>query len=198
MGDLVRSFRSSMVTSCLLGVPLGHNYSFLQGPTFSHPFIREAMWCDRTNSSTEKGKDIKDPRVLTDVGDIPIQEMQDCGINDEILMKVIGDYVKCVMQEFPLRPLVLGSDHSISYPIVRVVSEKLGGQVDILHIDAHPDIYDRFEGNCYSHACSFARFMDGGLCKTTSADGIGRGYPSQNNKERVVVRSCSCKCSGRH
>lgn len=65
----------------------------------------------------------------------------------------------------PLRPLVLGGDHSISFPVVRAVSEKLGGPVDILHLDAHPDIYDAFEGNIYSHASSFARIMEGGYAR---------------------------------
>ena len=65
----------------------------------------------------------------------------------------------------PLRPLVLGGDHSISFPVVRAVSEKLGGPVDILHLDAHPDIYDAFEGNKYSHASSFARIMEGGYAR---------------------------------
>jgi len=59
----------------------------------------------------------------------------------------------------------LGGDHSISYPVVRAVSEKLGGPVDILHLDAHPDIYDAFEGNKYSHASSFARIMEGGYAR---------------------------------
>lgn len=65
----------------------------------------------------------------------------------------------------PLRPLVLGGDHSISFPVVRAVSEQLGGPVDILHLDAHPDIYDAFEGNKYSHASSFARIMEGGYAR---------------------------------
>ncbi|ONI21625.1 hypothetical protein PRUPE_2G076400 [Prunus persica] len=43
----------------------------------------------------------------------------------------------------PLRPLVLGGDHSISYSVVRAVSEKLVGPVDI---------YKPLEGNEYSHA----------------------------------------------
>ena len=30
----------------------------------------------------------------------------------------------------------------------------------ILHIDAHPDLYDEFEGDRYSHACPFARIME--------------------------------------
>ena len=65
----------------------------------------------------------------------------------------------------PLCPIVLGGDHSISYPVVRAISSKLGGPVDILHLDAHPDIYDAFEGNRYSHASSFARIMEGGYAR---------------------------------
>ena len=65
----------------------------------------------------------------------------------------------------PLRPLVLGGDHSISFPVVRAVSEKLGGPMDILHLDAHPDIYHAFEVNKYSHASSFARIMEGGYAR---------------------------------
>lgn len=65
----------------------------------------------------------------------------------------------------PLCPLVLGGDHSISFPVVRAVAEKLGGPLDILHLDAHPDIYDAYEGNIYSHASSFARIMEGGYAR---------------------------------
>ena len=45
---------------------------------------------------------------------------------------------------------------------MRAVTEYLGGPVDILHFDAHPDIYHAFEGNLYSHASPFARIMEGG------------------------------------
>ena len=51
--------------------------------------------------------------------------------------------------------LVLVGDHLISYRVVRAVSEKLGGPVDIFHLDKYPDVYDCFEGNIYSHASSF-------------------------------------------
>ncbi|KAM2100547.1 hypothetical protein ACFX1X_027995 [Malus domestica] len=74
-------------------------------------------------------------------------------------------YIASIHFQDPLRPLVLGGDHSISYPVVRAVSEKLGGPVDILHLDAHPDIYYAFEGNKYSHASSFARIMEGGYAR---------------------------------
>jgi len=45
------------------------------------------------------GKDLQDARVLTDVGDVPIQEIRDCGVDDHRLMNVIGESVKLVMEE---------------------------------------------------------------------------------------------------
>ena len=58
-----------------------------------------------------------------------------------------------------LRPLSLGGDHSITYPIVRALSKQYP-RLSILHFDAHPDLYDEFQGNRYSHACPCARIME--------------------------------------
>ncbi|KAK9742807.1 hypothetical protein RND81_03G198600 [Saponaria officinalis] len=196
-GELVRALGGAKASTSLLGVPLGHNSSFLQGPAFAPPRIREAIWCGSTNSATEEGKELKDPRVLTDVGDVPVQEIRDCGVDDERLMSIISESVKLVMAEEPLRPLVLGGDHSISYPVVRAVSEKLGGPVDILHLDAHPDIYHAFEGNKFSHASSFARIMEGGYARRLLQVGIrsinseGREQGQKYGVEQYEMRTFS-------
>ncbi|PWA46778.1 arginase [Artemisia annua] len=196
-GGLIRALGGAKATTALLGVPLGHNSSFLQGPAFAPPWIREAMWCDSTNPSTEEGKEIDDPRVLTDVGDLAVQELRDSGVDDDRLMNIVSESVKLVMEESPLRPLVLGGDHSISYPVVRAVSEKLGGPVDILHLDAHPDIYDAFEGNKYSHASSFARIMEGGYARRLLQVGIrsinreGREQGKRFGVEQYEMRTFS-------
>ncbi|KNA16731.1 hypothetical protein SOVF_086490 [Spinacia oleracea] len=196
-GELVRALGGAKATSSLLGVPLGHNSSFLEGPAFAPPLIREAIWCGSTNASTEQGKEIDDPRVLTDVGDLPVQEMREAGVMDDRLMDIVSDSVKLVMEQEPLRPLVLGGDHSISYPVVRAVSEKLGGPVDILHLDAHPDIYHEFEGNKYSHASSFARIMEGGYARRLLQVGIrsinreGREQGKKFGVEQYEMRTFS-------
>ncbi|KAK9266972.1 hypothetical protein L1049_012643 [Liquidambar formosana] len=181
-GELVRALGGALASSSLLGVPLGHNSSFLQGPAFAPPRIREAIWCGSTNATTEEGKELNDPRVLSDVGDVPVQGIRDCGVDDDRLMNIISESVKLVMEEDPLRPLVLGGDHSISFPVVRAVSEKLGGPVDILHLDAHPDIYHAFEGNKYSHASSFARIMEGGYARRLLQVGI-RSITSEGREQ---------------
>lgn len=58
------------------------------------------MNCDiLTQMLGNAGKELKDPRVLTDVGDVPVQEIRDCGVDDDRLMNVISDSVKLVMEE---------------------------------------------------------------------------------------------------
>lgn len=69
------------------------------------------------------------------------------------------------------RPVLLGGDHSVTYPVLRALRP---GQrrLTILHIDAHADLYDQFEGDRFSHACPFARIMEEGLCDRLVQVGI--------------------------
>lgn len=60
------------------------------------------------------------------------------------------------------RPLVLGGDHSVTYPVVRAVAAA-HGPFTLLHFDAHADLYDELDGDRFSHACPFARIMEEGL-----------------------------------
>jgi len=69
------------------------------------------------------------------------------------------------------RPVSLGGDHSITFPIVKAVAKRHPG-LTIFHFDAHPDLYDEFEGNRLSHACPFARIMEAGLAKRLVQVGI--------------------------
>ena len=55
--------------------------------------------------------------------------------------------------------ICLGGDHAITYPIMRAVRRR-HAKLTILHIDAHADIYDAYQGNPRSHASPFARIME--------------------------------------
>ena len=68
-------------------------------------------------------------------------------------------------------PLAIGGDHAVTYPAMRAVAARHPG-LTILHIDAHPDLYDEFEGNRLSHACPFARIMEEGLAARLVQVGI--------------------------
>jgi agmatinase len=70
-----------------------------------------------------------------------------------------------------MAPISLGGDHSITYPIIRAFAKKYPN-LSILHFDAHPDIYDSFQGNRLSHASPFARIMEERLVKRLVQVGV--------------------------
>lgn len=55
---------------------------------------------------------------------------------------------------------LIGGDHSTPFGIIKAVSEKLNGDFGILHIDAHHDLRDSYEGFQHSHASIFHNVME--------------------------------------
>ncbi|KAL0464641.1 UNVERIFIED_CONTAM: Arginase 1, mitochondrial [Sesamum latifolium] len=148
-GELLRALGGVVASSSLLGVPIGHNSSFLQGPAFAPPRIREAIWCGSTNPSTEEGSTACLRSTLPfQLGLDTVSQTSEEHIHGTNQLTVenatINEYHKriCEASDGTRTIAAIGSrgDHSISFPVVRAVSEKLGGPVDILHLDAHPDI----------------------------------------------------------
>lgn len=69
------------------------------------------------------------------------------------------------------RLLAFGGDHSISYPLISAHAT-VYGPPSILHLDAHGDLYDSLDGNRYSHACPFARLMEGAKARLLFQAGL--------------------------
>ncbi len=91
-----------------------------------------------------------------------------------------------------LAPLSVGGDHSVTYPILKAIHRKYGA-VNVLHIDAHPDLHDDFEGDRFSHACPFARALEDGLIGKLVQVGIRCWDPHQLDQAKkygvTVLRS---------
>ncbi|MCW5516678.1 agmatinase [Muriicola sp. Z0-33] len=142
----------------LQGIVYDDKSSYLRGPAKAPPLIRQAYRSNSANFFAESGVEIT-PDVFDDKGDFEIVEYFDIeSITSSNLNK-----------NTPL--ITLGGDHSISYPVLRAI-HKVYGPVDILHLDAHGDLYDSFEGDKYSHACPFARIMEEGLAGELHQVGI--------------------------
>jgi agmatinase len=147
----------------LIGLPYDASSSYLRGPAEAPPLIRAALHSPHWNSWAENGLDLAGPAGLSDAGDLPLSPTAGAReqIESGIAELVAGGW----------RPLALGGDHSVTYPILRAVSRSYPS-LTILHIDAHPDLYDEFEGDRFSHACPFARIMDEGLARRLVQVGI--------------------------
>ncbi|WP_282051350.1 agmatinase [Maribacter aquivivus] len=139
--------------------------SFQQGPAKAPNLIRKALYSDSMNLCTEFGVSIEND-AITDKGDFTINEYFDI---TEITRKNIESGAKL---------LSLGGDHSVTFPIIKAFHEHYP-KLDILHIDAHADLYHDYEGDPYSHACPFARIMENGFAVKLVQVGIRTLNPHQ-------------------
>lgn len=160
-----RTETPSTTVVALLGVPYDAGSSFQRGPAGAPVAIREALWSEAGNTWTESGTDLKSGR-LDDEGDLWFNEREP-GVEAR---SRIEDAVASIVDS-GRRPLLLGGDHSITYPALRGVRHHYK-KLAILHLDAHPDLYHEFQGDRYSHACPFARIMEENLADRLVQVGI--------------------------
>src|SRR3979490_772558 len=75
-------------------------------------------------------------------------------------------------------PVVLGGDHSITWPAPPAVADVHGyGNVGMVHFDAHADTADSINGNLASHGTPMRRLIDSGAIPGRNFHSIGlRSY----------------------
>ncbi|MEQ8310250.1 MAG: agmatinase [Sphingopyxis sp.] len=148
----------------LFGFPTDINSSFERGAAGGPAAIRAALWSDRGNMASELGPEIGIDIAFADDGDLPLTERtaeDDAAIRRHVAMLCEDGEV----------PLALGGDHAVTFPLVEAAAACFG-PVTILHVDAHPDLYDDFGGNPRSHASPFARICEAGHAKRLVQVGI--------------------------
>ena len=149
--------------------------SFLQGPALAPPIIKNTLHDGSSNDFAENGINVLE--LIQDAGDYGFEEYD-----------LIEAHIADLHQSYD-KLILLGGDHSISYPIVKAMNSKYG-TFDVLHIDAHSDLYHSFEGDPYSHACPFARIMEAKLCNRLVQVGI-RGL---NPHQRTQIEKFNVEC----
>ncbi len=170
----------------IIGIPFDEKSSYLKGAAKGPQAIREASTVKSGNAWTELVVNLEEDTVIVDLGDIDVR-----GKTIEIFSRIekrIGEIV-----EKGAVPIVLGGDHSISYPVVRAFAKKFNS-LDILHFDAHPDLYEELYGDPFSHACPFARILEKGLAQNLVQVGIRAATGSQRaNASKHRVRMIEMK-----
>jgi guanidinobutyrase len=75
-------------------------------------------------------------------------------------------------------PVVLGGDHSITWPAATAVAEARGwGRIGVVHFDAHADTADSIDGNLASHGTPMRRLIESGAVRGANFVQVGlRGY----------------------
>ena len=138
----------------VFGVPFDEKSSYKKGTSKGPQAIRAASTGEAINSWTESGVNLEEETIIVDLGDLEVS-----GSFWDVFAK-IERQIEEILEKGAV-PVVMGGDHSLSYPIVKAFAPKYDS-LDILHFDAHPDLYDELYGDRYSHACPFARIIEEG------------------------------------
>jgi agmatinase len=145
----------------LLGLPTDSHSSFVRGAAKAPPAIRAALHSPHAHLTATNG--LVMDQVLADFGDLALAE--DAGDFERM--------VAAVAEVFRAGPaVVLGGDHMITYPVLAGIAAAGIAPPQIVHIDAHSDLYDDFEGDPLSHASPFARILENGLAAGLTQLGI--------------------------
>jgi len=162
------------------GLPIDVNSSHLKGADMAPWEIKKAMFDDAHNTFTETGVDLADKRNFLSAGVLqyrPKEWFQDIEKSAQHML------------EMKRRPIFIGGDHSVTYPIVSGLGKSLRN-LTILHVDAHPDMYDNYENNPHSHASPFARIMENKLCKRL----VQIGVRMSNDHQRQQIAKFGVEC----
>ncbi len=165
----------------IIGFSSDENSSFLKGCSKAPPIIMKAFHSDATNKFSENGIDLGMENLWTyqSFPNIPSSKKG---------FQLISDTIKKKLKKGN-RCISIGGDHSITYPIIDAYNQYFQN-INILHFDAHPDLYHNFENNPYSHASPFARILDNNLSKKLIQIGIrtmNNHQQEQANKYNVQV-----------
>jgi len=147
----------------ITGIPFDKNASYLRGAALAPALIRDALFCTSSNQFTESRTNLG---TISRWHIVPDLELKDDETVFTEIEKRIGAFLKSKM-----KVIALGGDHSVTLPVIRAYAGEYS-KLNILHFDAHPDLYDELDGNRYSHACPFARIMEENLATQLVQVGI--------------------------
>jgi guanidinopropionase len=102
---------------------------------------------------------------IRDMGDVPFTRMFEVAAShDEI------EAFATMLLGANVVPFAIGGDHSISLPLLRAVAKE---PVALIHVDAHADTTDSFQGSKFNHGAPFRRAVEEGLIDPTKTIQIG-------------------------
>ncbi len=169
----------------VLGVPWDWSVGFRPGARFAPQAIRQMSM--RYAHDPERGYfDVeRERRLLRGV------RIADCGDADVLYLDpehTYGDVTRRVAQvlERGALPVVIGGDHSITYPVVRAFGGR--GDLYILQLDAHVDFKDEVLGVKYSNSSPFRRIAEQGLAAGITTVGV-RGLRTSEDDYQAALRN---------
>jgi len=158
----------------IIGAPYDAGATYRGGARFGPKMIRTTDYLPHDSSRPHlalRVDPLRDLRVL-DAGDVEMP-----GMEQRLPLDNLENAVR-VATEAGAIPIILGGDHTITWPDVTGVARVVGwGRVSVIHFDAHADTGDVQWGSLIGHGLPMRRLIESGACRGDRFLQIGlRGY----------------------
>jgi agmatinase len=164
--------RARDVDVAIIGAPFDDSVSHRPGARFGPRAIREAQYTSGSVHSLQLGVEPFELLTVVDAGDANIVPAW-----IERAHAMIHRKVRAVAETGAV-PIVLGGDHSITWPSATAIAEvRRPGSIGIVHFDAHADTANDDWGVLAGHGTPMRRLIESGAVAGRNFVQVGlRGY----------------------
>ncbi len=170
----------------IVGIPFDSGVTFRPGARFGPESIRSSSRLLRQFSINQMKSPFKN-KIITDAGDI--------ACNPFNIHQSISHITKELNSLLLISKniVVLGGDHTISYPILKSINKKFG-KVALLHFDSHFDTWDEYFNEKCTHGTPFKRALDEKLIDVDHSMHVGihgtiNDYTDITNDEKLGFKT---------
>lgn len=135
----------------IYGMPMDWTVSYRPGSRFGPQRIREAS-IGLEEYSPYLDRDLEDVKYF-DAGDIPLPFG-----NPQKSIDEIEAYVTKLLADGKI-PVGMGGEHLVSWPVMKAVAKK-HPDLAIIHMDAHTDLRESYEGEALSHSTPIRKIAE--------------------------------------
>jgi agmatinase len=172
--DLADQSGLASADAVVVGAPYDAGASYRAGARFGPQAIRMADYLSHDASRPHLALRVDPLRELTvvDAGDVEMP-----GVEARQPLERLESAVQRVAESGAI-PVILGGDHTITWPDVTGVARAIGwGRVSVIHFDAHADTGEFQFGSLIGHGLPMRRLIESGACRGDRFLQLGlRGY----------------------
>ena len=167
----------------VLGIPWDEGTTSRPGARYGPRALRDVstFWAYREDGAAyydgETGVDLLGGTRFVDCGDVDLAPMGSSELNHPRIGRAVRRMI-----DGGLFPLVLGGDHSITYPVLKgLVGARDGAPVQLVHFDTHMDYWEDEDGSSHRHASPIIRAHEDKLVTSITQYGIRGLHTAADN-----------------
>ena len=177
------------VKSCdtmIVGIPFDNGCTFRNGARFGPEAIRSSSRLIR-NFNINQNKSPFNNKTIIDGGDLNITPFN--------IHEAIKQMYEQLLEKYKISKniIIMGGDHTISYPSLKATNEKFG-KVALIHFDSHFDTWDEYFGEKCTHGTPFKRALEEDLIDVDHSMHVGihgsiNDYSDIENDEKLGFKT---------